>query len=147
MFAPGYKELANRAREMFAELETRADELGFLGINSYSSTSTTMKNSELMTIMHFKSNEDVMRYANGPMHREAWEWFNKVTKQYPHLGIMHELYEVPAGSYEGVYKNIEPNLLAASKHKVINEEGEEQWVTPIVDAVKGKAANHVGRIA
>jgi Domain of unknown function (DUF4188) len=147
MFAPGYKEMTVRARQMFSELEERASELGFYGISNYASTGTTMKNAELMTIMYFKSNDDVIRYANGPLHRDAWDWFNRVCKDYPHLGIMHELYEVPAGSWECVYKNIEPNLLAASKHKIVDEEGNEQWVSPIVDASKGKASNHVGRLS
>lgn len=147
MFAPGGKEIGDRAAAMFQDLEARADEVGLLGISQYNNAASTKKNAEIVTIMYFKSNADAVRYATSPLHREAWDWYNRVVKQYPHLGIWHELFEAPAGSWETVYKNTEPTGFATSKHKVVDKEGNEQWISPIVDATRGKTATTAGRVA
>lgn len=47
-------------------------------------------------------------FARGPAHQAGWTWFNKVTKTHPHLGMMHEVYAIPKGHWENIYKNITP---------------------------------------
>ena len=147
MLAPGFKEIGDYAGRMYQELEDKADVTGLLGQSTYTSASNNRKNGEILIIMYFKSKADVVRYASSPLHREAWDWYNKAAKQYKHLGIMHELYEAPAGQWETVYKNMEPTLFAATKHKVIDANGEEKWVSPVVDATRGKTSTTAGRVA
>lgn len=33
------------------------------------------------------------------------EWWNSITKAYPYLSIMHELYHAPRGHWENIYAN------------------------------------------
>ena len=130
---------------MFQELEAKADEYNFLGLDTFNQMTQTTTGGLLMTIMYFKSTEDVHRYANGPLHREAWDWYNRFAKTHGNLGIMHETYEAPAGQWENVYKNIAPTGFAVTQHRVYAEDGTERWISPIVDANKGRLSSSNGR--
>lgn len=33
------------------------------------------------------------------------DWWNNVTKEYPYLSIMHEMYHAPKGHWENIYAN------------------------------------------
>lgn len=147
MFSPGFQEMAKYANAMFNELEAKADEYNLHGLSTYNNVSASQKASEILIIMHFKSNEDVMRYSKSSLHRKGWEWYTKIVKQHPHLGIMHELYEVPAGSWENIYVNIAPSLMATSRHKIVDEEGNDKWISPLVEASRGKISSTAGRLA
>lgn len=45
------------------------------------------------------------RYAHSPLHREAWNWWNSITRTHPHLSISHEVYHAPKGCWENIYVN------------------------------------------
>ena len=76
-------------------------------------------------------------FAFGELHREGWNWWYKIGQQYPHLGIMHETYAVPARSWETVYQQFPPIGLGATKIPVRGKEGLE-WRSPLIQA-KGMA--------
>lgn len=58
-----------------------------------------------MLATYFRTLEDVHAYAHSPLHREAWEWWNRITKSHPHLSIMHEVYQAPKNQWENVFIN------------------------------------------
>lgn len=60
---------------------------------------------QVMFATYFRTLEDVHAYAYSPLHREAWEWWNKITKSHPHLSIMHEVYQAPKKHWENIYIN------------------------------------------
>lgn len=62
----------------------------------------------MITISYWRSAGHLHAFARGAAHRKGWDWFQRSTKQHPHLGIMHELYSVPAGHWENTYLNFNP---------------------------------------
>lgn len=77
-------------------------EIGCLGVQSYLQLPTTMM------IQYWNSKEELFAYARGPKHLKAWRTFNKRTKGNSAVGIYHETYIVPKGSYESIYVNMPP---------------------------------------
>lgn len=110
--------------------------------------------------MYFSSAAAVKAYAEGPLHREAWDWWNKVVPRYPHLGLFHEMYQVPRGHWETIYVQMAPLGAAATMHRVAvaaaaagekegapqGEEGHEAWMSPVVDASRGVLKSSAGRM-
>ena len=76
------------ARKMFRELEAKAAENGFLGLTPYFNAGARKTGAEILTIFYFKTMQDVHKFAFGDLHREGWNWYNQVSKKWPHLGIM-----------------------------------------------------------
>ena len=62
-----------------------------------------------MVACYFRTIEDLHAFAHGPLHRETWDWWNRVTKSYPHLSIMHEVYQSPKKHWENIYINSHPS--------------------------------------
>jgi hypothetical protein len=60
---------------------------------------------QLMFATYFRTLEDVYVYAHSELHREAWNWWNNITKSHPHLSIMHEVYQAPKNQWENIYIN------------------------------------------
>ncbi|KAI9790334.1 MAG: hypothetical protein M1835_001008 [Candelina submexicana] len=141
--APGYAAIGNYAQEMMKEVDAKAEEYGLLSFNFYTNSGAHTTGSDLVTIYYFKDMEYVHKFANSEVHRNGWDWYNKHTKQYPHLGIMHELYQVPAGKWENVYLNQEPILFATAQHRITDEDGSKKWASGIVDAKGRLKASHV----
>ena len=131
---------------MFNELSKQAEEYGFLGMDFYTEASASTTGSQMLTLMYFKSLADVHRYAESPLHRKAWDWYNRFARQHSHLGIMHELYEVDAGKWENVYVNMSPNGFGVTRHRVYDENGAAKWASPLVDANKGHLSTTRGRL-
>ncbi|TJZ46295.1 DUF4188 domain-containing protein [Streptomyces piniterrae] len=67
-------------------------------------------------LQYWESKEKLLAYAsdqNGE-HRPAWAAFNRrVREGRGKVGIWHETYVVPAGSYESIYANMPPSGLGA----------------------------------
>lgn len=42
------------------------------------------------------------------MHREAWSWWDEYRKTHHDVGIYHETYFAPKGSWETIYENMHP---------------------------------------
>ena len=62
----------------------------------------------VVTLSYWKSIEHLHAFAQGPSHKLGWDFWSKTNKQWPHIGIMHETYAVPAGSWENIYQNHHP---------------------------------------
>ena len=62
------------------------------------------------------------------------------------LHSSHEIYEAPAGSWETLSINFRPSGLTATSFAGINDLGEKKWMSPIVNASKGKYLTSAGRM-
>jgi hypothetical protein len=63
----------------------------------------------LCVVQYWASKEKLLAYASAPdkEHRPAWAAFNRRLREGKgKVGIWHETYVVPAGSYESVYVNM-----------------------------------------
>ena len=67
-----------------------------------------LTSNESMTVSYWRSVDQLHDYAQGPLHREAWNWWNKTVKQHPYLSISHEIFSVPKGNWETIYANYHP---------------------------------------
>ncbi|WP_211274233.1 DUF4188 domain-containing protein [Streptomyces chattanoogensis] len=67
-------------------------------------------------LQYWESKEKLLAYASdqGGEHRPAWAAFNRrVRAGRGKVGVWHETYAVPAGSYESIYVNMPPFGLGA----------------------------------
>jgi hypothetical protein len=89
---------------MLAELQKNPDS-GFLGANQYFGSPLRP-----MIVQYWRSFEDLERYARArdAKHWPAWVAFNKKVGSNGDVGIWHETYMIPAGSYEAIYNNMPP---------------------------------------
>ncbi|KAL8829244.1 MAG: hypothetical protein Q9191_002118 [Dirinaria sp. TL-2023a] len=144
--APGARGIFHNFTIMRDDLEANAAQNGFLGSEFLLNSGQRTTRSELKSVWYFRSTEDVMAWAHSPVHRRGWELYNKTIKKYNHLGIMHEMYESPAGDWENIYVNHQPVGLASSAFPIRSEDGNLRWVDPLVDARKGRLASTAGRL-
>ena len=94
---------------MLKELEANP-ESGFLGAGSYFGSPRRP-----MIVQYWRSFEHLEAYARSKdaEHWPAWVAFNKRVGSSGDVGIWHETYLVPAGSYDSVYNNMPPIGLGA----------------------------------
>ncbi|MFE7709501.1 DUF4188 domain-containing protein [Streptomyces sp. NPDC057486] len=68
-------------------------------------------------VQYWESKEKLYAYAAAPdmFHRKAWTMMNrKEKKSRQHVGLWHEAYVAPEGSYESIYADMPPYGLAAA---------------------------------
>jgi Domain of unknown function (DUF4188) len=184
MFSPGMKELGDFFAGMIDHLEKHPEEYGckitpfpildpnspsspVLGASTWLSTDRPATN-EIATICYFRSVVHLHKFAHSPSHREGWTWWNTNLAKHRHIGIMHELYQVPKSNWENIYINYHPTglgmslpsplekkmhipltILAATTYlaKPTAADEKPKWVSPIVDARKGRLRSSAGRMA
>lgn len=107
---------------------------------------------EFVFISYWRSIEDLHAYAHGPLHRQAWVWWEKTLKQHDFLGINHEIYEAEKGHWENVYVNFQPTGLGATTYlrrgdgSVEDGKVGDEWISPLVQANKGPLRSSTGRL-
>ena len=93
---------------MFIE-QMKNREIGVIG------TPRTFVSGRLIQVQQYwKTYEDLERYAKGDLHLPAWSRFNKAARKSKAVGIYHETYKVVAGTYEGIYVNVDEPILLGS---------------------------------
>ena len=78
-------------------------------------------------VQYWRSFEQLERYARDPdaAHLPAWREFNRRVRASGDVGIWHETYLVPAGSYETIYGNMPRiGLATAAEHVPTVSRGE-----------------------
>ncbi|WP_405776770.1 DUF4188 domain-containing protein [Streptomyces sp. NBC_00859] len=68
-------------------------------------------------VQYWESKEKLYAYASAPdmFHRTAWARINRTErKSRQHVGLWHETYIVPEGSYESIYADMPPYGLSAA---------------------------------
>ena len=132
---------------MVADIQANATAHGYLGGSTYLGAEASSNNTILM-VMYFRDPAAVHAYANGPMHREAWNWYYKEVGAKGSFAIWHELYHVPKGRWEAVYAGARPLGLASASVRVQGKDGEgEVWRSTAVDASRGILKSSRGRMA
>ncbi|WPH04619.1 Hypothetical protein R9X50_00751100 [Acrodontium crateriforme] len=148
LFAPGFKEFGAYFPRMVQDLEAHEDEFGFLGMTSWINSSARETQNEMLMVGYFRTVEGLHKFAHSPLHREAWVWFNKMTKKYPHISIYHETYHVPQAHYEAIYSNSHPGGIMSTTTSFTDEvTGKKMWASPIVDASRGQLKTSAGRMS
>ncbi|KAH7048272.1 hypothetical protein B0J12DRAFT_109784 [Macrophomina phaseolina] len=151
IFAADSWEMGNHLSKMICELDDNMDSNGFLGGSQWQSYDQRGA-LETNFIAYWRSLEDVHRFAHGETHRKAWDWFNSLAKeQSALLGINHELFSSEPGQWEAIYSNFQPTLLGATTYlkkgdKLIGGTVEDKWISPLVDARRGKLRTSAGRL-
>lgn len=171
MLAPGFKDTADHFMAMMKALDNPEgrEKYGFLGISSYIGSQGETSN-ELMTVSYWRNTEGLHAFAESPVHREGWDWWNRTVEQHPHMVIFHEIYKADRKSHENIYVNSQPILIGMSlpllgstrmsscplltegviggtSFLVKSEEKEEQqWVNPLLEANRGVLATSKGRL-
>ncbi|KAJ5892006.1 uncharacterized protein N7473_008234 [Penicillium subrubescens] len=112
IFGPGFQVLGDYMNRMQAQLANNALQYNYILLSVWSVRLSTFHNidlgatswlgigerstaNQLMFATYFRTLEDVHAYAHSQLHREAWNWWNDITKSHPHLSIMHEVYQAP----------------------------------------------------
>ncbi len=95
---------------MLRELEERP-EAGLLGADLYLASPRRPT-----VVQYWRSFDQLEAYARNrdATHWPAWVAFNKKIGSNGDVGIWHESYLVPAGSYDSVYNNVPPTGLGAA---------------------------------
>lgn len=92
---PVFKAMPPMIRELYMNKD-----LGCLSMEHFYSLRTTL------LLQYWRSEEDLMAYARGQKHLEAWNEFNKKVGNNDAVGIYHETFLVKQGNYESVYGNM-----------------------------------------
>lgn len=108
LLGPAYKEIGDQFEAMCNQMSDDATKYGYLGHSSWLNASDNTTSSEFMSIVYFENEDYLHDYAHGPMHSDTMQWWRKVAKDVPHIGIMHEVFACPKKSWEGVYINYAP---------------------------------------
>jgi len=149
-FAPDFGTVGEHLEAMTHELESEADQdTGFLGQTGWQRKDANGAD-ELLFISYWRSINAVHAYAHGPLHREAWKWWESTIKKHNAIGFMHEVFEADKGQWEAVYINFQPTALGATTYLRRNGKTEsgtvaDEWVSPLLDANKGKLRTSAGR--
>ncbi len=108
--APKWLPVFRAMPKMVRELEQNPAS-GFLGAKLHFGSAR-----QPMLVQYWRSFEHLETYARSRdnAHWPAWVAFNKSVGSNGDVGIWHETYLVPAGSYECVYNNMPPTGLGAA---------------------------------
>lgn len=98
----------------FSHRSSSLTSLAVLGMSSWLNFGDRAASNEIMTVSYFRSAAHLHHFARGPSHRAGWDWWNKMVKKHPYMGIMHEIYSAPKQSWENVYVNYHPTGLCES---------------------------------
>lgn len=109
--------------DMQLDAKNNRDKYGFLGNTPPMNTQDDglrqdTKGYTAMNVSYWKTLEGLHRFAHAGVYMKGQLWWeNTAMKEFPHIGISHEVYEVPAGNWENVYMNFRP--FAISKYHSI----------------------------
>ncbi|KAK4097741.1 hypothetical protein N658DRAFT_478426 [Parathielavia hyrcaniae] len=135
---PSGSEVGAHFQASHSDLLQHAREHGCLGATTWHGGDAA-RNNTLLYIYYFRDAAGLHRFAHSPVHRRAWDWFNKTVlgeRKHGHIGIFHEVFCAPAGGYESIYINMPPELMGAGYAGVENEATERRsgcglwWMRP-----------------
>jgi hypothetical protein len=123
-FSPGSKEMGTYFGKMWADAETNREKYGFLGntpamVTEDNGSRQDSKGTNMVYLSYWKTLEGLHKFAHGSVHMQGQLWWEKgAMETYKHLGVMHEVYEVPAGNWENVFHSFRP--FGICKYRVKN---------------------------
>ncbi|MCJ1349564.1 hypothetical protein MMC31_007805 [Peltigera leucophlebia] len=114
--APGNAEIDKVFKDMWVEAEKNRMKWSYLG---RSATLYDISDGEGITtfwISYWKDLKGLQAFATSSAHRLGQNAYRK--KQFPYMGIMHETYHSPKGSWETIYDNVPPLGLGKAKYVI-----------------------------
>ncbi|KAH7063817.1 hypothetical protein BKA63DRAFT_526244 [Paraphoma chrysanthemicola] len=148
-FSPGSEQIGKYFDAMWDDAIENRDLYGFLGntpslMTVDDGTRQDTKGMTTVYLSYWKTLDGLHKFAHGKAHMKGQLWWERgAMDEFPHIGVMHETYEVPAGNWENVYHNFRPFGIANAQYPVPtnNQEsldGEEQkssqWVSGLRQA-------------
>ncbi|MCJ1462835.1 hypothetical protein MMC07_001438 [Pseudocyphellaria aurata] len=121
--APGNAEIDGVFKDMWIEAENNRTKWTYLG---RSATLFDISDGEGITtfwISYWKDLKGLQGFATSSAHRLGQNAYLK--KRFPYMGIMHETYHSPKGSWETIYDNTPP--LGFGKAKYVIEKGPDDF--------------------
>ncbi|KAI1611029.1 hypothetical protein EDD36DRAFT_311276 [Exophiala viscosa] len=143
LFSPGARQTLDHFNACNDLVFQQTDEYGMLGASPWRAAERGSGNT-LMMVYYFRDVEGLNKFAHDDIHRKAWDFLSK--GGYKHIGFFHEMFCVPAKAYESIYGNMHPLLMGLTSVKCTNEDGEEVWIQPVVDADVGPLRSQFGRM-
>jgi hypothetical protein len=99
---------------MWADASANREKYGYLG-NTPTMTSQDdggrpdAAGKTLLYLSYWKTLEGLHKFAHGSVHMKGQMWWDAgAMTKYSHIGMMHEVYEVPRGNWENVFHNFRP---------------------------------------
>ncbi|MCJ1370258.1 hypothetical protein MMC20_001470 [Loxospora ochrophaea] len=107
LLAPGFRDMGDSFFKMWDDAAANKDTSGLLGHTGalWEDSEAADTGKQVLMLSYWKDLESLHTYAQSPLHRQALDLWNKRVKTHPHLGIMHEVYNVPKGGWENIYWN------------------------------------------
>ncbi|KAJ9652785.1 hypothetical protein H2198_007967 [Neophaeococcomyces mojaviensis] len=149
-FAPQFKAVGDWIGIMNKEMDDGKVK-GFLGQTTFHRLDERGA-PEIILISYWESIEDLWAFAHSGTHREVWQWWEKTIKENGYVGINHEIFQADVKNWENIYVNFQPTLMGATtflkKGGKTLEGGvvPDEWISPLVDAKRGKLAKSSGRM-
>lgn len=149
-FAPQFQGVGKWVARMNAAMDS-GEVTGFLGQTTFHRMDERGA-PEVVLISYWQSIEDLWKFAHTGVHREGWNWWEKTIKDNGYVAINHEIFEADAHHWENIYVNFQPTLMGATTY--LKKGGKtleggivpDEWISPIVEAKKGKLARSSGRM-
>ncbi|KAJ6091768.1 hypothetical protein N7467_003737 [Penicillium canescens] len=132
IFAPHMLKISTKFLAMQQDILRRKDEFGLLAVQNWRGSERSSNNTLLIKYF-FKDVESIHRFAQEPLHKEIWAYYNQHNPG--HVGVFHETFITKAGGYESMYLNCHPTLLGRGEVKVKNrKDSTENWMGTLVSA-------------
>lgn len=131
-FSPGSATMGDYFMRMWADAEANRDKYGFLGNTPSLTAASTATRPDatglnMVTLSYWKNLAGLHAFAHAAAHMQGQRWWEKgAMDAFPHIGIMHETYQVPAGNWENVFHNYRPFGIANAKYPVSRATGGEE---------------------
>lgn len=113
-FSPGSKQLGEYFANMWKDASENREKYGYLGntptmVTQDDGNRPDAQGKTLFYLSYWKSLEGLHKFAHGKVHMKGQMWWdNGAMNKYSHIGMMHEVYEVPKGNWENVFHNFRP---------------------------------------
>ncbi len=114
MFSPGTPIMGDYFMNMWKDAKENREKYGFLGVTPNMSPEASgpnkgVRDRTIVSLSYWKSLDGLHKFASSKAHMKGQVWWNSGSKdKYPHIGLMHEIYEAPKGSWEAMYHNCKP---------------------------------------
>lgn len=108
MLGHGFNEVGDRFEAMVQELSADASTHGFLGASAWLNATERTTGNEYAGILYFENEDYLHKYAHGPLHSQAMQWWSADSENLKQVGIMHEVFACPKDGWEGIYLNYHP---------------------------------------
>lgn len=131
LLSPGGQEISVHFDKCLDLVQKEADSYGLLGYSDWRGADTETNNT-IMLVFYFRDVEGLHRFAQGKVHRDAWDWTVKAAHK--HIGFFHETFCVPRKAYESIYVNMPPTLFGRTSVKCRDGGDGEQVVSTLVRA-------------